>query len=140
MDRALIKCDRQVISVPPGPKHHFRLELKRQQPIRSGAVMERPVLSSSDFPSIQQGLQWSPWNRQVIPQLISACSWERKLKGMTTLNPQASCETDRRSNLRMPDQVDVIGDDLTKDAKRRTDADEPTVQNRTGLPRGCQGP
>ena len=88
MDRALIKADRQVISVPMCPKNHFRLELKRQQPIRSGAVMKQPVLSGSDFVAIQQSLQRSPRKREVILQLINTCRGKRKLKAVTTLNSQ----------------------------------------------------
>ena len=88
MDRALIKGNRQVISVPMGPKNHFRLELERQQPIGSGAVMKQPVLSCSDFAAIQQSLQRSPWKREVILQLISSCLGKRKLNTVTTLNSQ----------------------------------------------------
>ena len=110
MDRALIKGDRQVISVPQGLKNHFRLQLKRQQPIRPGAVMEPPVISRSDFPAIQQGFQGAPGNRKVILQLISACRGKRKLKAVTTLNSQASNDTYLESNPRMPNQVSVIGD------------------------------
>ena len=89
MDRALIKSDRQVISVPTRLKNHFRLELKRQQPIGSGAVMKQPIISCSDFAAIQQSLQRSPWKREVILQLINTCRGKRKLKAVTTLNSQA---------------------------------------------------
>ena len=88
MNFALIKADRQVISIPMCPKNHFRLELERQQPIRSGAVMKQPVLSCSYFAAIQQSLQRSPWKRKVILQLINTCRWKRKLKTVTTLNSQ----------------------------------------------------
>ena len=88
MDLASLKDDRQMISVPARPENHFRLQLKRQQPIRPGVVEKQPVLSRLDLAAIQQSFQRSPRKREVILQLINTRRWKRKLKAVSTLNSQ----------------------------------------------------